>query len=211
MCGRFSILNDEASLAEHFALIDSCQFKQCYNVTPSNNIPIVRADADGKKLGLAHWGFVPHWAKDDKFKPINARAETITSKPFFKSAFYKQRCLIPASGFYEWQGEKGHKQPFYISLADTDVFAFAGLWDHWNSPDREFDSCTIITTTANDTMAPIHKRMPVIIEPEHYDQWLNEGGQELLIPYTGKMQCWPVSHEVNKPANNSAELIQPVH
>ncbi|MDX1519483.1 MAG: SOS response-associated peptidase [Gammaproteobacteria bacterium] len=208
MCGRFSILNDEASLAEHFALIDSCQFRTSYNVTPSSEIPIVRLSETNRKMTTAHWGFVPHWAKDDKFKPINARAETVASKPFFRGAFKKKRCLIPASGFYEWQGAKGEKQPYYIKPAGSDLFAFAGLWDHWDSPDKSFDSCTIITTTANKTMAPIHSRMPVIIDPGDYDDWLAKGNRELLKPYEGAMEAWPVSKSVNSPKHDGPELIE---
>ncbi len=210
MCGRFSLLNDEASLAEHFALIDSCQFRQSYNVTPASDIPIIRLHDGARQAITAHWGFIPHWARDDKFKPINARAETVADKPFFRGAFKKQRCLIPASGFYEWQGEKGDKQPYYIRLADRELFAFAGLWDHWDSPDKSLDSCTIITTTANGTMAPIHGRMPVIIDPENYDNWLESGGRELLVPYAGEMLTWPVGREVNKPSMDKPGLIEPL-
>jgi len=210
MCGRFSILNDAASMAEHFALTDSCQFKKSYNVTPSSNIPVVRLADEKRELINAHWGFVPHWARDDKFQPINARAETITTKPFFRSAFKKNRCLIPASGFYEWKGERGDKHPYYFKLKNTELFAFAGVWDHWDSPDKSFDSCTIITTTANDIMAPIHDRMPVILDPGNYDTWLFEGNSELLKPYDGIMKVWPVSTMVNSPKHDGRDLIQPL-
>ena len=209
MCGRFSILNDTESLEKHFQLLDAGYYNRSYNVTPSSDIAVIRTHESQRELITCHWGLIPAWTKDTKLKPINARSETLSSKPFFRSALKNKRCLIPASGFYEWQGSKGQKQPFYFKLKNTDLFAFAGLWEHWQSPDKTIDSCTIITTTANEVMKPVHHRMPVILYPDDYDEWLNEGSIELLKPYTGAMQCYPVSPLVNNPANNNEQLIRP--
>lgn len=208
MCGRFTLYTDEASLARHFALVDSCRLKPGWNITPASDIPIVYIRNRGRVLINAHWGLVPHWAKDDTFQPINARAETVATKPFFRDAYKNGRCLIPASGFYEWQGSEGHKQPYYFSLPDTDIFAFAGLRDHWDSPGKSLDSCTIITTAANDIMAPVHNRMPVILAPDDYDAWLNGDDGDLLQPYAGEMQVWPVSTLVNNPKHDGRDLIK---
>ncbi|MBI4006047.1 MAG: SOS response-associated peptidase [Gammaproteobacteria bacterium] len=210
MCGRFSILDDQKKLAEHFGLDHVAEYKTSYNVTPSSDIPIVRLKDQEKELVTCHWGLIPHWAKDTKFQPINAKAETVASKPFFRSAFKHNRCLIPANGFYEWKGAKGHKQPYYFKLKDAELFAFAGLWDHWESLDKTIESCTIITTSANAVMAPIHNRMPVILALNHYAAWLHEGPKELLTPYAGVMICYPVSSRVNSPKNDGKDLVEPL-
>ena len=157
-----------------------------------------------------HWGLLPHWAKDTKIQPINAKAETVDSKPFFRSSFKKHRCLIPANGFYEWKRANNHKQPYYFKLEDADLMAFAGLWDHREQDGEGMNSCTIITTEANDLMKPIHNRMPVILKPEQYDNWLEAGGKDLLIPYKGAMTVYPVSTSVNNPRNNGKDLVEPV-
>jgi len=210
MCGRFSILNDKKCLAEHFHLNDACEFINSYNVTPAKQIPAIRLKDDNRELCNFYWGLIPHWAKDSKFKPINAKAETVAEKPYFRSAYKHRRCLIPASGFYEWQGQRGHKQPYYFKLKNTDLFAFAGLWEYWEGPEGTIDSCTIITTDANSVMKPVHDRMPVILDPDAYDEWLHEGDKDLLIPYSGDMICHAVSKKINNPDNNGKDLIQPV-
>ena len=208
MCGRFSLWSDKNKILIQFGLSEASGYRQSYNVTPSSNIPIVR-DYKGREMINCHWGLIPHWAKDTKLKPINARAETLTEKPMFRGALNKRRCLIPANGFFEWQGPTGRKQPFYIKPREAELFAFAGLWDHWDSPDQEIDSCTIITTSANDAMVPIHERMPVIIDPENYDQWLEQGGTELLVPYSRELDIFQVSNQVNNPKHDDQSLIQP--
>lgn len=171
---------------------------------------------------MLHWGLIPSWAKDSKIgsKLINARAETVAEKPSFRSAFRKRRCLILADGFYEWQQQEGkkQKQPFYFQLNDGCPFAFAGLWEHWkDSNGEEIDSCTILTTEANELMHPIHHRMPVILDHKNYELWLNpevkqpELLQPLLCPYpTQEMQAYPVSKLVNKPSQDSADCIERV-
>ncbi len=208
MCGRFSLWSDKNKILIQFGLSEASAYRQSYNVTPSSSIPIVR-DHKGREMINCYWGLIPHWAKDTKLKPINARAETLTEKPMFRGALNKRRCLIPANGFFEWQGPTGRKQPFYIKPREAELFAFAGLWDHWDSPDQEIDSCTIITTSANDAMAPIHERMPVILDPEHYDQWLEQGGTELLVPYPRELDIFQVSNQVNSPKHDDQSLIQP--
>ena len=210
MCGRFSIISNSRNIEEHFNLVRSGEFIHSYNVSPSNNIPVVRMEDGDRVLANLHWGLVPHWAKDTKLKPINAKAETVDSKPFFRSAFKKSRCLIPANGFYEWKRTNKHKQPFYFKLKDSELLAFAGLWDHWEHDDATLESCTLITTVANDVMKPVHDRMPVILDPDNYDAWLNEGGKSLLQPYAGKMISYPVSTAVNNPRHNGKDLIEPV-
>lgn len=210
MCGRFSILNDRTSLARHFALEGPVEFVNSYNITPTNVVPVIRLDGGKRQLVNCQWGFIPHWAKNDDFKPINAKAETLAEKPFFRSAFKHNRCLLPASGFYEWKGKKGSKQPWYFRLKNSDLFAFAGLWDHWEGQDKKVDSCTIITTDANSVMAPVHHRMPVILDPDQYDDWLVNGDRKILSPYNGEMLCYPVSKKVNNPESEGEELIRPL-
>lgn len=211
MCGRFTIVSNSQAMTDHFQLVTAEKFTHSYNVTPSSDIPVVRLNDNKRELMNCHWGLIPHWAKDAKIQPINAKAETITEKPFFRSAFIKHRCLIPANGFYEWQGTSKPKQPYYFQLKDSELLAFAGLWEHWEHEGNTIESCTIITTEANIIMNPVHHRMPVILDPDNYDKWLIDGGSDLLNPYSGKMKSYPVSTAVNNPANNSRELIQPLN
>ncbi len=208
MCGRFTIISNSQAMVDHFQLVTAEYFNHSYNITPSSDIPVVRLNDNKRELVNCHWGLIPHWAKETKNQPINARAETITEKPFFRSAFNKHRCLIPANGFYEWQGTSKPKQPYYFTLKDSELLAFAGLWERWEHDDNIIESCTIITTEANIIMNPVHHRMPVILDPDNYDKWLIEGGSDLLNPYSGKMKSCPVSTAVNNPANNSSSLIQ---
>jgi len=209
MCGRFASWNDKNQILEHFGLSTGPEVAAGYNITPSSNIPVIRF-LDGKELFNCHWGLIPHWARDRKLSPINARAESLSSKPFFRDSFKKRRCLIPANGFYEWQATQGRKQPYYIKVKDRELFAFAGLWDHWDNPEQSLDSCAIITTGANEAMRPVHDRMPVILDPKYYDAWLEQGGMELLVPYGSELDIHPVSLRVNSPKNQGPELIAPV-
>jgi putative SOS response-associated peptidase YedK len=207
MCGRFAFWNDKNKILDHYRLEDAPDFKTGYNITPSYNIPVVRQQ-DSRELVNCHWGFIPHWARDKKLQPINARGDSVTKKPFFRDAFKKRRCLIPASGYYEWEKTNNHKQPYFIRVKDRELFSFAGIWDSWDSPEGALQSCAIITTDANKDTAPIHNRMPVIIAPENYDAWLNEGSETMLQPYMGEMEFWPVSTRVNNPRHQGEELIQ---
>ena len=208
MCGRYAFWTERNQVLKHFGLENAPLFRHGYNIAPTHSIPAVRLHLGERELINCHWGLVPHWARDIKIHPINARAESLTSKPFFRDSFRKRRCLIPANGFYEWQGRAGHKQPYFFRVKGAELFAFAGLWDHWDNPEQSFDSCAIITTGANKAMKPVHDRMPVIVDPEDYEAWLEEGPEELLKPYDGEMTCHPVGAEVNNPENDDEDLIK---
>jgi len=210
MCGRFSIISKSREIEKHFDLVRSREFRKSYNVYPSSDIPVVRLEYGDRVLANLHWGLIPHWAKDTKLQPINAKGETVASKPFFRSAFRKSRCLIPANGFYEWQRAGKQKQPYYFRLKDAELMAFAGLWDRWEHDGNAIESCTIITTDANEVMKPVHDRMPVVLGPDAYEAWLQEGRKSLLQPYAGDMICYPVSTAVNNPKHNGKDLIEPV-
>ena len=210
MCGRFTLTSEIQQLREHFSASNTVNFHTSYNISPSSNIPIVRLDNGVYQLSLCHWGLVPHWSKqENKYKAINARAETLAEKPFFRDAFKQRRCLIPASGFYEWKRINGGKQAYYFHLQNKPLFAFAGLWEFWQGREKSLESCAIITTSANATVEPIHDRMPVILAPENYSEWLNNGTAGLLQPFTGEMVSHPVGGAVNNPRNDSSELIAP--
>jgi putative SOS response-associated peptidase YedK len=224
MCGRFALAADAETLAQQFELpmvmtMPEAAFVPRYNVAPTQPVTAVRHHRDQRELTFFQWGLIPSWAKDPKMgsKMINARSETVADKPSFRAAFKRRRCIIPASGFYEWQKVNGGKQPMYIHPTDEDVFAFAGLWETWHSADgSELDTCTILTTEPNELMAPIHNRMPVILEREDYDVWLQPGdrpetGLHLLRPFPSqKMAAYPVSKLVNSPYNDSADCIAPL-
>ncbi|MEX2618366.1 MAG: SOS response-associated peptidase [Alphaproteobacteria bacterium] len=159
------------------------------------------------------WGLVPSWAKDVNAGPllINARADTVADKPSFRNAFRRRRCLIPADGFYEWRAQPtGPKQPMRIALPGNALFAFAGIWEHWQAAEgSELESCAIVTTDANAQLYDIHTRMPVILGPESYDIWLNadaEAAAMLMHPHDGEMAAWPVSRDVNSVRNDGPEL-----
>lgn len=200
MCGRYTLTSDKNTFLTHFGLSDVPDFRYSYNIAPSQEVPVVRFTDEGWELINCHWGLIPHWAKEAKFKPINARAESMADKPFFRDCFRKRRCLIPANGFYEWKKEGNHIQPYFIYLKDQELFAFAGLWDRW----KDKDTCIIITTGANDMMKPIHDRMPVILSSEDYDQWLEEGGEGLLQPCQLEMDAYPIGTQVNSPRNQGS-------
>lgn len=220
MCGRFALAvkPDENQLAfPTFIFPDNMPLR--YNVAPGQNITAI-ANTDENRAQLFKWGLIPSWAKDPKIgnRLINARSETLAEKPSFRSAYKKRRCLIPTTGFYEWQRNPDGKTktPMHIALKSGTPFAFAGLWESWHSPEGDHTrSCTIITTEPNDLMAPIHNRMPVILPPEQYDSWLDPSDrtdlQELLTPYPDtEMTAHPVSTLVNSPVNDTPECLKPV-
>jgi putative SOS response-associated peptidase YedK len=220
MCGRFALYSDPFTLAKRFKAEALSELRPRYNVAPTQNIPIVRKEGEKKRFAIAHWGLIPLWAKDTKigYHTINARAETVASKPAFRNAFRHRRCLIPADGFYEWQVIPGFKakQPWFIILEGRKPMAFAGLWERWRSPEGEnLESCSIIVTDANELMRPIHERMPVILAPEDWDVWLESGAkdvqalQNLLKPYPAEdMKAWTVSTKVNSPRNDSVDCLE---
>jgi len=221
MCGRFSSSSKPEQIKKEFkvAVEDPAIFKPRYNIAPSQMIPIVLDRTGERIVAQLKWGLVPSWAKDALIgsRMINARAETLMEKPSFREAYKSRRCIIPASGFYEWQrAEKGAKQPFYFYLTNKEVFGFAGLWEEWldKKSSESLETCTIITTEANDVLKPVHDRMPVILKAADYDEWLDtkeantDKLQKLLAPYPpDEMSSHAVSRAVNSPTFDSPELI----
>ena len=218
MCGRYTLKTPINVLAERFEIEEyPSSIAPNYNTAPTQEVAAVVEEDEKRKLEVFHWGLIPSWAKDPGIgnKMINARAETVSEKPSFRSAFKKRRCLILADGFYEWQKTDNGKQPYHIKMADGSPFAFAGLWEIWKD-EEEIRSCTIITTEANNLMDEIHHRMPVILHPEDYDVWLEPDFDEkelltsLLKPYPADaMEAYPVSRRVNKPSNNEPSVLEP--
>ena len=211
MCGRYALHSLIGDLREHFGLFGELDFPPRYNIVPSLNLPVVRHGDGGRELALCQWGLIPAWSKTmPKNRPINARAETVAEKPFFRTAFRRRRCLVPANGFYEWQRNGTRKQPWYVRLKGAELFAFAGIWDSWDNSGQTLDTFAIITTGACETMRAIHDRMPVILDADQYGPWLEIGNPDLLAPYAGELAAYPVSTRVNSPANDSRGLIEPV-
>jgi putative SOS response-associated peptidase YedK len=216
MCGRFNLTVTPETIAEHFQLQRPPRFQPSYNITPAQKIlSIVELEDKSLKAVNLFWGLVPSWAKDSKnsHQLINARAETIREKPSFRAAFHKRRCLIVAEGFYEWQQLGSGKQAFNIHRQDNHLFAFAGLWEHWQQEQETLYSCAIITTSATDFMQPIHERMPVIMPPDHYSHWLdktvdeNEAFELLDNQAYKEMVATPVSDWVNNPRHNDERCL----
>jgi putative SOS response-associated peptidase YedK len=222
MCGRFSQTASPEVIAQQFDITAPPLFTPRYNIAPSQPIAAIRIDPDRatRTLVMLRWGLIPSWTKDPKIgnQCINAKAETVAEKPSFRSAFKKRRCLVVATGFYEWQVQGRTKQPIWIGLRSHRPFAFAGLWEHWTPAEGEpLETCTIITTEPNDLMAPIHNRMPVILAPTAYDQWLDPNFQQaeslkaLLRPYTSEeLTAYPVSTLVNNPRHDVPQCLEPV-
>jgi putative SOS response-associated peptidase YedK len=222
MCGRFTQTASPEVIAEQFKITNPPLFTPRYNIAPSQPIAAIRIDPDTatRTLVMLRWGLIPSWAKDPKIgnQCINAKAETVAEKPSFRSAFKKRRCLVIATGFYEWQVQGRAKQPIWIGLQSKRPFAFAGLWEQWKPPEGEpLETCTIITTEPNDLMAPIHNRMPVILSPASYDQWLDLSFQQieplkaLLRPYPSEeLTAYPVSTLVNNPRHDASQCLEPV-
>jgi putative SOS response-associated peptidase YedK len=223
MCGRFTLTVDPADLQDTFEGVifpSPEKFAPRFNIAPSQ--PLLAIPNDGANTAeFFVWGLIPMWAKDPSIgsRLINARGETVAEKPSFRGSFKYKRCLILADGFYEWKANPGKKTktPYYIHLKDRKPFAFAGLWDSWESSDgSNIKTCTIITTEPNELMEPIHNRMPVILHPRDYAKWLDvspqtpENLQPLIKSFpAGDMSAYPVSTLVNKPSNDSPELVVP--
>lgn len=216
MCGRFT---RQYSWRDVHAFLD-LQFPSAedlgrsFNVAPTQPSPVCRAAERGEReLAIMRWGFTPVWSKDGKPGPINARAETAATNGMFRSAYKSRRCLVPASGFYEWQKrDGGAKQPYLIRLLNDPIFCFAGLWESWRGDGDAVESFTVLTTEPNELMAPIHNRMPVIVRPSDFGGWL--GGEaapdDVLTPFPAEeMQAFPVSTRVNSPRNNDPSLVEP--
>ena len=224
MCGRFTLFADAIQIADRFYVVnlDQSLVRPRYNIAPSQNIAAIVRDGERQqnRLGMLRWGLIPVWAKDMSigYKMINARSETVHEKPSYKRLLKKRRCLIPASGFFEWKKVGNRKQPFHIRLKNEELFAFAGLWDQWEYEGEIINSCTIITTKPNDLMKEIHNRMPVILTKENEKIWLDKEIDEpnelqnLLQPFESKqMEAYEVTTEVGSPKNEGSELVEPLN
>jgi len=221
MCGRFTLTVSPDTLSNLFKAEWSSPFKPRYNITPTQQAPVVRTSPADDKLhiDLLKWGLIPSWAKDASIGShmINARSETVDQKPSFRTALKHRRCIVPASGFYEWQAVEGKKHPLYIKLKDDSLMMFAGIWDHWKNPEGNVtESFSILTTSSNKLIMPLHDRMPVILDPQYKDIWLDNqvSDPERLKPLfssypPGQMEMYPVGDLVNSPRNDVPECIQP--
>ncbi|WP_367280825.1 SOS response-associated peptidase [uncultured Chloroflexus sp.] len=217
MCGRYTLAVTPARLAARFG-VAPLEFQPRYNIAPTQPVVAARNGQNGRELVFLRWGLIPAWAKDASIgaRMINARSETALDKPAFRTAFRRRRCLLPASGFYEWQTTPAGKQPYYFSPVDDEMIAFAGLWEQWQAPDGTLiESCTILTTAANEVVAPIHDRMPVMLPSDLAALWLDPAADvarlhELcLAPPPVALRVYPVSKAVNQVRNDSEVLIRP--
>jgi len=221
VCGRFTLSTPADLVAEALEVPAPCAFEARYNVAPTQVAPVVRQPREGaRRMHMLRWGLVPSWARDARIgsRMINARAESVLERPAFREAFRRRRCLVPADGFFEWQPRGGGKHPFLVRLRGGGVFAMAGLWARWRSPDGEpLDSFTVLTTTPNEVVAPLHDRMPVILPPERYAPWLDPTLEApaltaLLAPFPASaMERFEVSRAVNDARRDEPVCIAPVH
>ncbi|WP_273845980.1 SOS response-associated peptidase [Rubrobacter calidifluminis] len=220
MCGRYTLKTPVETLVRRFDLSGPLPgLSPSYNIAPSRKVAAVVLQEGQRRLEMLRWGLVPSWADDPGIgnRMINARAESVAEKPSYRGAFRSRRCLILADGFYEWKRENNGRQPYHIRMRDGSPFAFAGLWESWSGREGEIRSCTIITTDPNDLLAPIHNRMPVILDPQDYDLWLDISVRDpevllpLLAPYEGaNLEAYPVSRLVNSPTNDDPACVEPV-
>ena len=222
MCGRFTSSQRREAIGERFEVAVPETYQHRFNLAPQQRALIIRERDDSREAVMAKWGLLPHWAKDSKiaFKMINARAETLTEKPAYRSLIGKYRCLIPADGFYEWRRDGNARVPMWICLKNREPFTFPALWDCWIDRDtaKALYTFTIITTQPNDLMRPIHNLMPVIYDPAMGQQWLERSFahsplrlKSALQPLrSSQMQAYEVSSLVNSPENDSSECIRPI-
>ncbi|MGN7388386.1 SOS response-associated peptidase [Sporosarcina sp. SAFN-015] len=223
MCGRFTLFAPYYEIIDRFDIESAfaeSDYIPSYNIAPSQQVVAIINDGQKNRLGHLRWGLIPPWAKDEKigYKMINARAETVAEKPSYRKAFQKQRCILPADSFYEWQRRDGEKIPMRIRLKNDELFAIAGLWESWKSPEGKIiHTCTAITTEPNDLMKPIHDRMPVILKREDEAAWLDPRNADIdflgnmLMPFDEEqMEAYSVSSAVNSPKNNEESLIVPI-
>ncbi|HEX8740431.1 MAG TPA: SOS response-associated peptidase [Casimicrobiaceae bacterium] len=218
MCGRYELSSHPTAIALAFGLAHAPDLEPRYNIAPTQRVPIVRLDASGaRELVEVKWGLVPRWARDPSIggRLFNARAETVAQKAAFRAAYARHRCLVPANAFYEWQVRPGGKQPLHIGMPDDAPFGIAGLFERWrSSTDEVLDTCTIITTDANEALRPIHDRMPVILPPASYARWLdatNADVADLLVPWSGpELNVYAVSTRVNRAENDDAGVREPI-
>ncbi len=216
MSGRFYLTAASAEMKKMFRVDAMPELVPRYNIAPAQLSPIVIATEEGRSVHMARWGLVPSWSRDLSLGAgmINAPAETLDQKPAYRTVFDAQRCLVPASGFYEWQANGARTQPYKIAPKNKGLFAFAGLWEEWKPEAGEpVKTFTIITTQANKLLREVHDRMPVIIEPAEYRRWLTapaNTAKKLLVPYTSGMVIVPVSDRVSSVKNDDAELLRPI-
>jgi putative SOS response-associated peptidase YedK len=219
MCGRFNLHANPRAVATLFGLPTVPELAPRDNIAPSQPVAVVGLKPDGQARGLVlmRWGLVPRWANSaDGPRPINARAESLRQRPTFRDSFRQRRCLVPASGFFEWRKTGGRKQPFHIRRRDEAPLAFAGVWDRWVGPDGPLLTCAIITTAANELVKPLHDRMPAVIRPEDYGRWLDSAARpDELLPLLGPcpadvLEAVPVGAAVNSPQNDGPECLEPV-
>ncbi|PSP75183.1 DUF159 family protein [Halobacteriales archaeon QS_3_64_16] len=238
MCGRYTIFMVDTDFEERFGAVPRDSLDPRYNAAPGQDLPVIRDDSPTEITRL-HWGLIPGWAEERSTNFINARAETLREKRSFAEPFEQRRCLVLADGFYEWAETNAGKQPYRITAADDEPFCLAGLWERWTPPDTQSDlgaftdgvtdseddsagstagpdpieTFTIVTTDANETVGSLHHRMPVVLPRDGERRWLEDDPgdlDDLLAPYSGGMQAYPVSQAVNDPSNDAPELITEV-
>lgn len=217
MCGRFAFFSPDEAVREYFSLKELPPIEPRFNIAPTQFVPVVRSDGEVNTISMLYWGLVPFWAREKAIgqRMINARGETLAEKPSFRNAFKKRRCIVPASGFYEWKREADIKRPYFVSRKDEKPIAFAGLWERWDKGDEPLESFTIVTTAPNNFMQKLHNRMPVILSGEQHKQWLDPGNEDtaalsnlIAACDDGLLTARPVSRKVNNPRNEGAELIE---
>jgi putative SOS response-associated peptidase YedK len=226
VCGRYTLTGPLSNLVDSFEVPPPhFDYVPRFNIAPTQDAPVVAADAVGRRMGLLRWGLVPFWAKDPSMgsRMINARSETVAEKPAFRTAFRRRRCLVPADGFFEWKvieegtGATKTKVPYWIHLPEREVVGFAGLWESWEHTEEDpLHTFTILTTEASESIRHIHPRMPVILSSSDYDSWLSPDSSEaelqaLLRPYPpSELLSYPVSTLVNSPMNDEPGCIEPL-
>jgi putative SOS response-associated peptidase YedK len=219
VCGRYASSANPDDLVSHFRVEEPPEevLPPSYNVAPTDPVYAVMERHEHRVLKVVRWGLVPSWAKDPKggARFINARRETVAEKPAFRAAYQRRRCLVPADGYFEWQQQGGHKQPYFLAARDRSPLAMAGLYEVWKGPDEQLLwTCTVITTEAADELGHIHDRTPLLVPPEAWDRWLDpsveDPGDDLLVPGTpGVLDAWPVPPAVGNVKNNGPELVEP--
>jgi putative SOS response-associated peptidase YedK len=218
MCGRYAVITAPEAIRAMFGYAEMPNFPPRYNIAPTQPIAIVRLMDGKRQFALVRWGFIPSWVKDPKTVSLmfNARGETAAEKPAYRNAMKRRRCLVPADGFYEWKREGERKRPHFIRRRDAKPLAFAGLWEAWTGPNgEELETAAIVTTTANDTLKPLHDRMPVVVPPDAFDLWLDPNADpqmaaSLMTPAPDDLlEACEVSSAVNRVANDDPSLLTP--
>jgi putative SOS response-associated peptidase YedK len=219
MCGRFAFYSPHEAVARLFGVADAPEVEPRYNIAPTQFVAVVRESGGPREVAMLYWGLVPSWAKEKSIgaRMINARSETLAEKPSFRNAWKRRRCLVLADGYYEWQRSGATKQPHFISFAGGMPFGMAGLWERWRDPGsgEPLESCCIVTTSPAPAIAHVHDRMPVIIPPDAYAEWLDPDNAatdrlaRLLVPCESpELQARPVSRRVNDARNQGADLLE---